>query len=36
MEVTEQLYEMGINLGLAFQVQDDWLDTFGSSNLLEK
>ena len=23
------LYEMGINLGLAFQLQDDFLDTFG-------
>lgn len=23
------LYEYGINVGLAFQLQDDWLDTFG-------
>jgi geranylgeranyl diphosphate synthase, type II len=36
MEVTEQLYEMGINLGLAFQVQDDWLDTFGNQQSFGK
>ncbi len=29
-ETTKQLYEMGIKLGLAFQVQDDWLDAFGN------
>lgn len=28
-ETAQQLYELGINLGLAFQLQDDWLDTFG-------
>ena len=26
----EHIYSFGINLGLAFQVQDDWLDTFGN------
>lgn len=26
----QQLYDLGINLGLAFQLQDDWLDTFGT------
>src|SRR5690606_2731394 len=30
-DTTRQLYELGITLGLAFQLQDDWLDTFGSS-----
>jgi geranylgeranyl diphosphate synthase type II len=25
----QHLYEFGKNLGLAFQVQDDWLDAFG-------
>lgn len=28
-ETAQQLYDFGINLGLAFQLQDDWLDTFG-------
>jgi geranylgeranyl diphosphate synthase type II len=27
----ERLYKFGINLGLAFQLKDDWLDTFGNS-----
>lgn len=26
-----KMYEYGMNLGLAFQIQDDWLDTFGDS-----
>jgi len=25
----EQVYHFGINAGLAFQIQDDWLDAFG-------
>lgn len=29
-EVANKLYEFGINLGLSFQLQDDWLDTFGN------
>jgi geranylgeranyl diphosphate synthase, type II len=29
-ETAQQLYDFGINLGLAFQLQDDWLDTFGN------
>jgi len=29
MEESELLYEFGLNLGLAFQLQDDYLDTFG-------
>lgn len=28
-EITNQLYEFGISLGLAFQLQDDLLDSFG-------
>jgi geranylgeranyl diphosphate synthase, type II len=27
----QRLYLFGINLGLAFQLKDDWLDTFGNS-----
>lgn len=30
------LYDFGINLGLAFQLQDDWLDTFGNSETFGK
>lgn len=26
-----KMYEYGMNIGLAFQIQDDWLDTFGDS-----
>jgi len=29
-ETAQQLYDYGINLGLAFQLQDDWLDSFGN------
>jgi geranylgeranyl diphosphate synthase, type II len=29
-ETAQMLYDFGTNLGLAFQLQDDWLDTFGS------
>ncbi|MFW6218939.1 MAG: polyprenyl synthetase family protein [Bacteroidota bacterium] len=28
-EIARQLYEAGINLGLAFQLRDDYLDTYG-------
>jgi geranylgeranyl diphosphate synthase type II len=27
----EQIYQFGINIGIAFQLQDDILDTFGNS-----
>lgn len=32
-EETEALYRMGINLGLAFQLQDDILDVYGSAKV---
>ena len=32
----ENIYQFGINLGLAFQLQDDYLDTFGEENLVGK
>lgn len=28
-EVAQAFYDYGINLGLAFQLRDDWLDTYG-------
>ena len=30
------LYEYGINVGLAFQLQDDWLDIYGNPDLFGK
>ena len=35
-EVANQLYQFGINLGLAFQLQDDLLDTFGDQKTFGK
>ena len=32
----QNIYEFGKNLGLAFQVQDDWLDTFGDPSTFGK
>ena len=32
----EGMYNFGINLGLAFQLQDDFLDTFGDYNFVGK
>lgn len=29
-KICQQLYEFGLNLGLAFQLQDDYLDSFGN------
>ena len=36
VETANQLYEFGINLGLAFQLQDDLLDTFGDQKVFGK
>lgn len=30
-EDAAKMYDFGMNVGLAFQIQDDWLDTFGDS-----
>jgi len=30
------LYEYGINVGLAFQLQDDWLDVYGNPDVFGK
>lgn len=35
-ETAQQLYDFGINLGMAFQLQDDWLDTFGDQQKFGK
>ncbi len=33
---TENIYNFGLNLGIAFQLQDDYLDTFGNSETFGK
>ncbi len=33
---TESIYKFGLNLGIAFQLQDDYLDTFGNSESFGK
>ncbi|QGY44531.1 polyprenyl synthetase family protein [Maribellus comscasis] len=35
-EMAKKLYDFGINLGLAFQLQDDMLDTFGNQETFGK
>lgn len=35
-EITDLMYDTGINLGMAFQIQDDYLDTFGAEHLTGK
>jgi geranylgeranyl diphosphate synthase type II len=32
----EKIYDFGLNLGIAFQLQDDYLDTFGDEALFGK
>lgn len=36
LDVANQLYDFGINLGLAFQLQDDLLDSFGTQESFGK
>ena len=33
---SDLLYEYGINIGLAFQLQDDWLDVYGDPDIFGK
>lgn len=35
-EDQKKLYEFGLNLGLSFQIKDDWLDTFGDGDKVGK
>jgi len=35
-EEAELIYQFGLNIGLAFQLQDDYLDTFGDENTFGK
>lgn len=35
-EDQKRLYEFGLNLGLSFQIKDDWLDTFGEAEKVGK
>ena len=32
----ENLYDFGINLGIAFQIKDDWLDVYGNPEIFGK
>ncbi|MEG0012377.1 MAG: polyprenyl synthetase family protein [Muribaculaceae bacterium] len=32
----DKLYDFGVNLGLAFQLQDDWLDVYGDASTFGK
>ena len=32
----QKIYDFGVNLGIAFQLQDDYLDTFGEESLVGK
>lgn len=35
-DVAEAFYQFGLNLGMAFQLQDDYLDTFGTTEMIGK
>ncbi|MDR1698617.1 MAG: polyprenyl synthetase family protein [Prevotellaceae bacterium] len=35
-EEAQQLYDFGINLGLGFQLKDDWLDVYGNAETFGK
>ncbi|HLN52413.1 MAG TPA: polyprenyl synthetase family protein [Lentimicrobium sp.] len=36
VDETDKIYDFGINMGIAFQLQDDLLDTFGDQNIFGK
>jgi geranylgeranyl diphosphate synthase, type II len=36
MHSSQALYDFAVNLGMAFQIQDDWLDTFGDNEKVGK
>lgn len=36
LEDAEHLYEFGLNIGLAFQLKDDWLDVYGDAAVFGK
>lgn len=35
-KIAGQLYDFGLNLGMAFQLQDDWLDSYGNPEAFGK
>lgn len=35
-EDAQKMYDVGLNIGLAFQLKDDWLDAFGATQVIGK